>query len=239
LIKQLWQFKNFFNTKEDKIFAEKIKNLIGQNPYNVQLYKLALTNRNKNHQHLNTNERLEFLGDALLSAIVAEFLFVKFPQKDEGFLTKLRSRIVNRANLNMLSLKFGLDKIINSNETNNFLGSSLPGNTLEAFIGAVYLDKGYDFTKTFVLQRLIENHLDINSLEQNDKDFKSQVVEYTQKIKVSHHYELIETSGKTPNSIFHIALFIDGKNCAVGKFKTKKGAEQMAAENYLKSIEAI
>ncbi len=182
---------------------------------------------------LESNERLEFLGDAVLGLVVAEYLFNKYPFKDEGFLTEVRSRIVNRENLNQLSKKIGLEEIIQYNghmKGNKQSFKSIYGDALEALVGAVYLDKGHKFTKNFILKKLIIPHVDIEMVISTDTNFKSKVIEWSQKENKVLSFEVTELDSKKHFKKFEAKLFVGKKQISVGHGLSKKKAEQDAAE---------
>ena len=210
-----------------------IKNLLGFWPSNIRLYELAFTHssvaREVREGVKDSNERLEFLGDAVLGAIVARFLFTKFPYRDEGFLTEMRSRIVNRTYLNKLALKIGLDKLIQYDASHRMY-KSICGDTFEALIGAVYLDKGYNFTEKIILERIIRFHIDLEELEQQELNFKSRLINFVQRNRQSIVYDAREEIGNERQKRYHVTLFIDEKPVADGIGYSKKAAEQAASE---------
>ena len=167
----------------DKDFAKRIKEMTGITPKKLSLYKLAFYHRstfNELSEQAQNNERLEYLGDALLNSISAEYLYQKYPNGNEGFLTKMRSKIVKRKTLNYIADAMGLDTLLMEfNRTH--ISVSMLGNALEALIGAMYLELGYDKTKKFVTQNLFRKYLDIHDLENNDDNFKSRLLEWGQK----------------------------------------------------------
>ena len=223
----------------DKKLITSIKNITGFFPHNLRIYKIALTHKTASAEIkegvYDSNERLEFLGDAILGGVIADFLYKKFPFKDEGFLTKLRSRIVSRENLNKVSIKFGLNEMIDYHFQNrNIVAKSMNGDALEAFIGAIYLDRGFETCKQFIIQQIIKNHIDLDLLEVTDKDFKSQLVEWTQRHKKKFEYKVIAEHGKAYDKYYDVQLFIDDEPQTIGKGKNKKSAEQAAAEAFLK-----
>jgi len=188
----------------------------------------------------NSNERLEFLGDAILGSVVAEILFKMYPYKDEGFLTEMRSKIVSRANLNQLAKRLGLDEHIEYDNRmighNNKQGSLL-GDTFEAMIGAVYMDKGYNFTRSFLINRIIKPHIDIHTLELTETNFKSKIIEWCQRHGKDISFEIIANDEGENSKLFTIQISVDGENCAIGRDYNKKNAEKLAAEKaceYLK-----
>jgi len=178
----------------------------------------------------HSNERLEYLGDAVLGSIVADFLFKKFPFRDEGFLTEMRSRIVSRSNLNLLSGKLGLDRLVESSKDSGLNTSSILGDAFEAFIGALYLDKGYLFTKKVIVRQIIQTHLDIEELIQTDLNFKSKVIEWAQKEKKTVSFQLTaETDKGKRGKLYTIDLVIGDKVAGRGQDYSIKRAEQHAA----------
>lgn len=228
-------FQNYFSS-DKKLFLS-LRNILGFYPQNLSLYKQCLRHRSAavslKDGADNSNERLEFLGDAVLGASVAHFLFRKFPFKDEGFLTKIRSRIVSRTNLNSLSRKLGLFNMIEVKRENEQIYKSAGGDALEAFIGAIYLDRGYNDAQTFVINKLIKLHLDIDEILNTDKDYKSKLVEWSQKEKRAIRYEVAAEKGAGLNRYYVIDLYVDEVKQSSGNGNSKKAAEQHAAEKYL------
>lgn len=227
---------SFFLSKKDKRLASSIKVMTGSQPFNLTLYKLALTPSGLAETSANgfvvSNERLEFLGDAILGAIVAEFLFNKYPYRDEGFLTETRSKLVNREMLNDTGRKIGLQKILQQEiEGRSFSGSkSLYGDILEAFIGAIYLDKGYPFTKNYVLNRLLIN-LNVEEMITTTTNYKSKIIEWAQKENKELDFKVLSIKGSQRFKEFLVALEVEGEEIATGKGATKKKAEQEASKN--------
>ena len=176
-----------FYLSNEKHFYEAIKNIFGFYPENIFLYKLAFRHKSQSEVLLNgmrvSNERLEFLGDTVLSTVVADHLFRMFPFKDEGFLTEMRSKIVSRAQLNKLSLRLGIDQLIIHTQEKNNVYRSIKGDAFEAIIGAIYLDKGFEFTRKVLINRVIKNNFDLNELIATDVNFKSKLIEWAQKEK--------------------------------------------------------
>jgi ribonuclease-3 len=212
-----------------------LKNLLGFTPGNLSLYKQAFLHSSK--RGAVNNERLEFLGDAVLGAVVAEHLFKLFPYKDEGFLTQLRSKIVNRQTLQHLATKLGIDKylVIGLKESEKSK-SSVYGDAFEALIGAIYLDKGFVTCKNFILRRIIKVHIDISELVQTDTDFKSQLQIYCQKNKMSLEYRLLKEVQRGKDKIFTVQVFIDGKPYVSFENYSKRVAEQKAAQLTLEGL---
>ena len=209
--------------------------IVGYRPYNLKLYKLATKHTSiatpNNLGVRESNERLEYLGDAILGAIVAEYLFKKYPFKDEGFLTEIRARIVNRESLNNLGKKVGLRDIIqyDSAKRNLHAHKSIFGDTMEAVIGAVYLDRNYKYCKQFVLSKLIEPHFNIDELVNTNLNYKSRIIEWSQKNNKTIKYELAEMVEKGNFKEFEMLLYIDDELISKGHGQSKKKAEQAAS----------
>ncbi len=227
--------KALFQKDEDKDFRQSLRNILGFNPGNISLYRKAFTHSSASNQAKDRGvvkesyERLEFLGDAILSAVIADFLFKKFPLKDEGFLTKVRSRIVSRQQLGMLAYKFGLDKMIHAENGVTGRSSSINGDVFEAIIGAIYLDKGYLFTASFIRDTIIRYHLDIDEIETVDTDYKSQLIEWAQKNRKELKFKLVDEKGVGAQKLFVIEIVVDGEGIAKCESFSKKKAEQEAA----------
>jgi ribonuclease-3 len=223
-------------------YVKSLKNLLGFVPGNLSLYRLAFRHKsvatNVKKGVKNSNERLEFLGDAVLGSVVAEVLFKLYPYEDEGFLTELRSKIVNRVNLNQLARKLGFEQLIqyDNRMVNSARQGSLLGDAFEALVGAVYLDKGYDFTRNFLVNHIIKSHIDIHKLEQTETNFKSKLIEWCQRHGKDITFELIENQDGESNKLFTVQASIDGEVMGQGKEFNKKNAEKLAAE---KACEAL
>lgn len=211
-----------------------MRNLLGFSPRNISIYRLALIHRSAGERladgTLISNERLEFLGDAVLSAVVAKYIFQRYPYENEGFLTETRSKVVSRKNLNGLARKLGLPEMVTKNSENDRTGSSLGGDALEALIGAIFMDRGYPAAEKFILNRMIDNYVDLDTLLKEDANFKSRFIEWCQKEKKDYEFFVSEgtTDGHRPS--FTIELKVEGKVIGVGTDRTKKRAEQSAAK---------
>ncbi|MBS1522003.1 MAG: ribonuclease III [Bacteroidetes bacterium] len=223
-------------------YVKSLKNLLGFVPGNLSLYRLAFRHKsvaqNVKKGVKNSNERLEFLGDAVLGSVVAEVLFKLYPFEDEGFLTELRSKIVNRGNLNQLARKLGFEQLIqyDNRMVNSTRQGSLLGDAFEALIGAIYLDKGYDFTKNFLVNHIIKSHIDIHKLEQTETNFKSKLIEWCQRHGKDITFELIENGDGESNKLFTVQASIDGEIMGQGKEFNKKNAEKLAAERACEAL---
>jgi ribonuclease III len=219
---------------QDKILYRAIKNLLGFYPQNIHLYKIALSHKSAPQVWLKgqqvNNERLEYLGDAVLSSIVADYLYRKFPYQNEGFLTEMRSRIVSRNRFNKLSLKMGLNKLIFQGNGAFSSSKSIYGDTFEALIGAIYLDKGYNYTRKVVIRRIIDVHLDVDEIEKTDTNFKSKILEYAQREKRPLEFKVIQELGEGHRKQYLVELYIDNQPVSRGQDFSIKAAEQVAAE---------
>jgi ribonuclease-3 len=232
------------NSKDEreKHLYKSVKHLIGANPSNLELYRLAFLHASASRESVaksykESNERLEFLGDSVLGMITAAYLFKKFPFKDEGFLTEIRSRMVSRESLNVLGRKLGLEEVIEyENQRKTSLSrSSMYGDALEAFIGAVYLDKGFGFTQKFVTQKILAQYFDLDTVVQNNPNFKSILIEWAQKEGKKVQFTLDE-EGAHHEKEFTAFVLLENEKIAEGKGYSKKKAEQNAA---MKACEAL
>lgn len=222
---------------KNRKFYKLIYQLTGIFPSHTQIYKVAFTHKSASRYLSKTknfnNERLEFLGDAILASIVAEFLFSYFPYKKEGFLTKMRARIVSREQLNDIAMDMGLQyHIVSQSKINGT--KNIYGNALEALIGAIYLDKGYKKTKRFIINRLINQNLDLKELALTDSDYKSQLIEWAQKNKIDINFNDEEVDSTEQNNLHFISeVIIDNKVVGTGKGLSKKEAQQNASKEAL------
>jgi len=231
----------------DKTFTRQLSKVLGFIPTYLHFYKRAFTHKSVHltkksrlnvfdpYANLN-NERLEFLGDAILDAVMAEYLFKKYPLQDEGFLTQMRSKMVNRRTLNKISADMGLDFFLKQRGTSN-ISQTMMGNTFEAFLGAVYLDAGYFITRKFIIQRLLRRYVDVNEFEQVNDNYKSLLLEYCQKNQKVVSYEILEHSRTASNrEKFKVAVLVDGSQVAVAEDYNKKSAEQTASKYALNTL---
>lgn len=240
MLKKLYRTIRLFpkRGKEPYVSFYKILNFY---PYNITLYEQALLHKSssiklKDGRWIN-NERLEFLGDAILDAIVADIVFKEFEYKKEGFLTNMRSKIVQRETLNRLALDLGLDRLIKSSAKTGNHKTHMYGNALEALIGAIYLDQGYRIAKKFVHEQLIVEHLNIETVAQQEVNFKSRLIEWSQKNKIPIDFRLIESfTDDNNNPIFYTAVDIYDIESGTGRGYSKKESQQRAAEEALDKI---
>lgn len=204
----------------------------------MSIFRLAFHHKSTANDKLlasQSNERLEYLGDAVLGTIVAEYLFKKYPNSDEGFLTKMRSKIVKRKSLNKIADKMGLDVFLNE-YNNTRLSKSMLGNALEALVGAVYLEKGYYGTKKYVVHKILRGYLDIHELESFDDNYKSQLLEWCQKNGQSIAYQMLAKYKMDKRDRFKVAVLVNGKRVATADDFNKKSAEQTASEKAMQTL---
>jgi len=205
--------------------------VLGLKPGNAALYRTALSHRSVKETPDENNERLEYLGDAILSGIVADYLFKRYPYKGEGFLTEMRSKMVNRQQLNDIALKMGLKKIALFNKFDNSLrNSQIFGNTLEAVIGAIYLDKGYLKTKEWVIRQLLIPHMFVEDLESVDINLKNKLIGWASRNGKALSFELAGEKMESGRRVFTLNAVLDGEVLAQGKAFNKKDASQIAAQ---------
>jgi len=223
--------RNFFKKADDSTFERQLKNVLGIKSGNILLYRTAMSHRSVKETPDENNERLEYLGDAVLSAIVADYLFKRYPYKGEGFLTEMRSKMVNRSQLNDIALKMGLRKLTFYNKFDNALkGSQIFGNTLEALVGAVYLDKGYTKTHDWVLRQIVIPHMFVDDLELIDINLKNKLIGWANKNGKALTFELADERMEGSRRLFTINAMLDGELLAMGKGYNKKDASQVAAQ---------
>ena len=188
---------------------------------------------------LVSNERLEFLGDAVLSAVIAKYLFQRYPFEDEGFLTETRSKVVSRKNLNGLARKLGLPEMVHKSSEKGRAGSSLGGDALEALVGAVFLDRGFPAAEKFILDRMVDNFIDLEKLLREDANFKSKLIEWCQKEKRDFAFEAVKAVKDGHRPSFTIHLKVDDTVVGKGTDRTKKRAEQAAAQEACKKFKLL
>ena len=228
--------KIFTNSRspEDGIFFTDIQKILGFKPLNLECYRRAFTHRSSNKLDTDGNalnyERLEFLGDAMLSSVIAAHLFNKVPSGDEGYLTKMRSKIVSREHLNELGRDLNLIRFIESKVPVQHFGENIHGNIFEALVGAIYLDRGYSYCEKFIQKRVITPYVDISKLEGKVISYKSLLIEWCQKEKRAFHYDVFEDNGIGGERLFGVKLSIDNKVIAKARAASKKKAEEIASK---------
>ena len=215
--------------------------ILGFFPRNIRFYEQALLHkstsiRSEKGRPLN-NERLEFLGDAILDAIVGDIVYKHFEGRREGFLTNTRSKIVQRETLNKLAVEIGLDKLVKYSTRSSSHNSYMYGNAFEAFIGAIYLDQGYERCKQFMEKKILKNYIDLDKMSRKEVNFKSKLIEWSQKNKMEVSFELIEQSlDRDYNPMFHTEVLIENLPAGTGTGYSKKESQQNAAQMALKKI---
>lgn len=238
---RFWSSKTVHSdAHSDKHLRHAIKNIFGFRPGNIFLYRLAFTHKSAGQETIKNlrinNERLEFLGDAILDAVAADFLFRTFPAKDEGFLTEMRSRLVSRAQLNKLSQKMGIDNLIMLENSSSGVFRSFKGDAFEALIGAIYLDKGFAFTRKIILKRVIGHYFDMDDLVNQEVNFKSKIIEWAQKEKKQMSFNVLEEIGSGYKKQYLVELVVEGDALSRGQDYSIKGAEQSASQKAWQKI---
>jgi len=244
VIRSFVQKIKLFSTPRKEFYLF-LKSLLGYGPNHLNLYETALIHKSasklNSQKNLVNNERLEYLGDAILGAIIAEFLYNRFPNEDEGFLTQMRSKLVNRNFLTELTYQIGLNAFIKSNTNNTADKSHIYGDAFEALIGALYLDKGYTRTKEFITKKLLTNYVNLNEVQHTNTNFKSQLIEWSQKNKKDINFETTEhLAGDNRNPSFITVITTDEHPIGQGEGSSKKDSQQKASRQairYLKSTE--
>ncbi len=223
----------FLFAKEKELYVF-IHGITGFYPLNIDFYKLALVHRSMPVKTSNgrwaNNERLEFLGDAILDAVVGAYLYHHYPTKHEGFLTSTRAKIVQRESLNRIGREFRLESHVRASSHSSSHNSYISGNAVEALIGAIYLDRGYETCKDFIEKKIIAEHLNINELIKTEQNYKSRLIEWTQKYRVTIEFQLIDTMNDSDgNPIFKTAVLLGGIYAADGSGYSKKESHQGAS----------
>jgi ribonuclease-3 len=225
----------------DRKYYRLLDDLFGLCPNNIELYKLALIHRSSSLYADDgmpvNNERLEFLGDAILEAIVSDYLFIEFPDRNEGFLTQIRSKIVSRSSLNDIAMQIGLDRHVIVQYSNNHIQKHLYGDALEAMIGAIYLDKGYDYVNRLVINRILGKYLNLDRVTQVETDFKSRMIEWCQKHKFPIVFNTTPSEGYHDHTpLFVSRILVAREVIGEGEGFSKKEAEQTAARAAMTAV---
>ncbi|MBQ2483963.1 MAG: ribonuclease III [Muribaculaceae bacterium] len=228
----------FVKDKELYVF---IRGITGFYPHDIAPYQLALVHRSKPIQlpdgRWTNNERLEYLGDAVLDLVVADYLYHHFPHKHEGFLTSTRAKIVQRESLNRIGRELRIDTHVRASSHSSSHNSYICGNALEALVGAIYIDQGYGTCRSFIIDRIIKQHFDLEDLIKTEQNYKSRLIEWTQKYHVSIDFELVDTYNDAENNpIFKTAVLLGGIFVADGTGYSKKESHQNASRQALERI---
>lgn len=219
---------------EDEGFYNAMRVLLNFSPKEIEFYEMAFTHRSlkkvdKNGEPFNY-ERLEFLGDAMLGSVIASYLYKKVPKGTEGYLTQMRSKIVSREHLNELGKDLELISFVKSNISQDNVGDNIHGNIFEALIGAIYLDRGYNYCKKFIYEKVIVPYVDIPKLEGKITSYKGLIIEWCQKQKKKYHFDTYEDTGNESIKHFSVRISIDGEQIAKGRATSKKKAEEQASK---------
>lgn len=233
--------RRFYNLhiSTDRALARKLKSILGYSPIRLKLYRLAFYHKSMNgetDEYSQNNERLEYLGDSILSTIVAEYLFKKYPAQNEGFLTKMRSKIVKRQTLNLIAEKMGIDMIL-MDYSQGRMSNSMLGNALEALVGAIYLERGYKGTRDYVINEILRKFIDIHELENLDDNFKSQLLEWCQKNGKAVDYKVLSKFKHNKRDRFKIGVYIEGDEVTTAEDYNKKSAEQLASKMAMRKLQ--
>lgn len=235
-----FQFKANFSG--DKYYYRAMNKVFGLYPNNIELYKLALIHKSASIVldsgiSIN-NERLEYLGDAIIEAVVSDMLYVEYPYENEGFLTQLRSKIVSRRTLNSLSEDIGLSEYVVAQNNATTTRKHLYGDAFEAMMGAIYLDKGYDYVNRLLINDILHNYLNVEEMNETEVDYKSRLIEWCQKNKKAFTILSKHSEEFTHNDPQFIAVAnISGKDYGYGIGSSKKEAEQRAAQNTIRELD--
>ena len=221
-------------SKEDEVFLSDLKTLLDYSPKTLYYYKKAFTHRStklidKKGNPINY-ERLEFLGDAMLGAVIASYLYKKAPEGSEGYLTQMRSKIVSREHLNELGKDLNLIKFVKSNIDQSNIGDNIHGNIFEALIGAIYMDKGFNSCQKFIHKNVITEYVDLDKLEGKITSYKGLIIEWCQKQKKKYTFDTYEDTGNESVKHFSVKISIDGEQIAKGRATSKKKAEEKASK---------
>ena len=225
---------NQSSTQDDREFYVAMQRLLKFSPKQLEFYQKAFTHRSlkkvdKNGEPYNY-ERLEFVGDAMLGSVIASYLFIKAPNQSEGYLTQMRSKIVSREHLNELGKDLNLISFVKSNIPKNNIGDNIHGNIFEALIGAIYLDRGYDYCNKFIYDKVIVPYVDIQKLEGKITSYKGLIIEWCQKNKKKYFIDTYEDTGNEPVKHFSVKIKIDDIQIAKGRATSKKKAEEQASK---------
>lgn len=234
-----WLRKLSSHFKKDGNFFLELRELTGIIPKNEEYYKLALRHSSASHEGAGSrinNQRLEYLGDAILGAVVADFLYENYPKRGEGFLTSMRSKIVSRKHLNQLGLELNLHKLVVKRTARTAHAKSIYGDALEALLGALYLDKGYEETKKFIIERIILTLMDLDSMESRIASHKGAILEWGQKSKKSIRFDITGCWGESHLRRYEITLIVDNEAISTGNGSSKKKAEEEASRIAYKQI---
>ncbi len=233
-LKDILHINSNITSKENKELSKALSNLLGFTPKHLPFYISALTHSSIDSDVKKNNERLEFLGDAILGSIVGEYLFKKYPTQTEGFMSSMRSKIISRISLNSIAYKMGLNKMIRYNAKQQILHrSDMLGNALEALVGAIYLDTNYNKAKDFIFKKVINNYVNIDEVEAHRKDSKSILMAWSQREGLHVEFKIIDEKKDGGRRVFTIGVYVEEEFKAQATGYSKKEAEKYAAEKYV------
>ncbi|NNC94778.1 MAG: ribonuclease III [Chitinophagales bacterium] len=228
-------YNHYFSSSRN--FSRFIGSVVGYIPSNLDYYRPVFQHKSLFPEPFENYERLELLGDAVLNSIISEYLYLRYPEKKEGSLTSLRSKIVNRKQLNNIGNLLGLIEYVQyDHKSTNGIQQDISGNAFEALIGAIYMDSGYDQVRKFVVEKVIKNHLDIDHLEETIFDFKSKLYQYSQKNNIALKFDHISEEIIENRKFFKVEAYVDGELVSNGEGFSKKSAEQVAAKKALEIV---
>jgi len=230
MLRWLWEF-----SRANTLFYIELHSILGFLPRKIKFYHQAFCHSSIEDEKYGNNERLELLGDAIFNAVITEYLFHKMPQKDEGILTDIRSKMVSRKTLNLLAKKIKIDKMVRTN-LGDKIPSSVYGNAFEALIGAIYLDKGPKYCNKFIIKKIIDPHFSLNELETEISSYKKYFINWAQKNNYNYSFILINETGKAHNKNFEIGLFLKDEIIATASAGSKKNAEEKAAKKACQAL---
>jgi len=230
-------------TEKHRKLEGKLKNILPFKPGDFSLYEEALTHKIQNITDENgnkiDNERLEFLGDAIIEGVISEFLFKEMPLAKEGELSIMRSKIVNRKHLNQLGETLNIRNLLLEHYNPNQLGKDIDGNLYEALVGAIFLDKGYLGARRFIYKSMIDSYIDLEKLDKKINSYKSYVIEWAQKQHVDYNFKAENSSNKGYRHYYKVNLFLDNKKVSYGRSSSKKKAEEIAARRAYYTLKEI
>lgn len=222
--------------REERLFRKELRKILGFRPHDLALYHQAFehcslkgTGNPERHRHPD-NERLEYLGDAVLESVCSDYLYHRYPKRDEGFLTTTRSKMVQRSTLGEVAKTMGLDTFIRATVSNSYHNNFLPGNAFEAFVGALYLDRGYRRSQQFLLRRVFGHAMDVERLAREEMNYKSRIIEWAQKHQYAFEYRLVDEQKDHGSPVFTSTLLIQGIECGTGTGFTKRESQQKASQ---------
>lgn len=226
--------------KQAKDFKKMLRKLMGLNPKHLPYYIQAITHSSVSEDFRLNNERLEYLGDAILGAVIAEYLYLKYPTESEGFLTEMRSKIVSRQSLNHIAKDMGMLALMNFNKADeNLKSSNIFGNALESLIGAIYLDRGYNKTKSYILNKILKGHVNMEELEHLEYNLKNKIISWALKHDHELQFDAKEDFQENGRKVFYIDLKMNDEVVVTGTGYSKKEASEMAAKLALEKMELI